>query len=157
MLGCGQLVIHMGTELVSDVLQVAPSLRPTFLSSLGSRVHASAVRVSFHALVVPDDARLFENASGPATKRSAVAPLLSNPKKYALAVKELAICEPDVVDDTATQSVAGGGSTPVGRLAVDQYRPLDATDVFRILEACGHLERLTWASPFPPPDGLCEV
>ena len=145
------VVMCAAAELVSDILHVAPSLRPTFLSSLGSRIHASAVRISFCVLVVPDDARLFEGATRPGSPRSAVSPLLANPDRYALAVKELVVSEPDASDMVAAKH------TEQGDLAVDLRRPLDSKDVSRILEACSQLEKLTWASSFVPPDGLCEV
>ena len=148
-------------ELVADVLKDAPSLRATFLASLGCRIHASAVRVLFSTLVLQDDARLFGLGGYPA--RSAVAPLLSNSKKYAHAVKSVVVRDPDFLQVGVCATQTNGGLSPISREgalpanAPGACQPLDANDISRILELCSNLEGLAWESSFPPPDGLCEV
>jgi hypothetical protein len=151
--------VHLTIELVCDVFKVAPSLRTVFLASLGSEIHASAVRVLFSTLTLPDDARLFGTASP--SVRSVIIPLMANPKRYAHEVKSLIICDPDLMS-VSTRQTNGllSGLSRGGTFSVDSShtcQPLDANDVSRILELCNNLEGITWESPFPPPDGLCEV
>jgi hypothetical protein len=116
---------------VNTALVLAPSLRSSFLSSLGSCMHASAVRVLFQTVSLQDNAKLEES-------RSAY-PVLSNPARYASNVKTLVIADPVLPENS------------------DALRPIDADILVRLLAICANIEALVWESPFPPPDGLCEV
>ncbi|KAJ7874670.1 hypothetical protein B0H14DRAFT_2717090 [Mycena olivaceomarginata] len=118
-------------EIVNTALVLAPSLRSSFLSSLGSCMHASAVRVLFQTVSLQDNAKLEES-------RSAY-PVLSNPARYASNVKTLVIADPVLPENG------------------DALRPIDADILVRLLAICANIEALVWKSPFPPPDGLCEV
>jgi hypothetical protein len=122
--------------LVSEALHHAPTARVSFLASLGSRVHASAVRVLFGTLFIPDDAKVFESTGG--SHWPLVAQILGNPERYGRAVRSL------VVHKSAFD-------------AVDQVLPLDYHRFNAILGACGNLEEIIWNSSFVPPDGICEV
>ncbi|KAJ7121231.1 hypothetical protein C8R46DRAFT_111277 [Mycena filopes] len=131
-------------EIVNIALSLVPSLRGLFLSSLGSCLHAAAVRVLFHTVALQDNARVFTleescpNA-GPAY------PVLCNPARYASAVKTLVIADPALPD--------------VGAPSHDDeaLRAIDTDLLVRLFESCANLEVLVWESAFPPPDGLCEM
>ncbi|KAF7362040.1 hypothetical protein MVEN_00549400 [Mycena venus] len=124
-------------EIVDAVLLVAPSLRGAFLSSLGSCLHASAVRILFHTISLQDKAPVFTLEESPSR---AAYHVLANPLRYASAVKTLVITlHPEDAD------------------ALLNERPIDADLLVRLLGICPNLERLAWESAFPPPDGLCEV
>jgi hypothetical protein len=86
---------------------------------------------------------------------------MANPKRYAHEVKSLIICDPGLMS-VSTRQTNGllSGLSRGGTFSADSShtcQPLDANDVSRILELCNNLEGITWESPFPPPDGLCEV
>ncbi|KAJ7129831.1 hypothetical protein C8R43DRAFT_1026004 [Mycena crocata] len=130
-------------ELVDTTLLLVPSLRGPFLSSLGSCLHASAIRVLFHTISLQDNARVFtpeESASNAGTAY----PVLANPARYASTVKTLIISDPALPDDSAP-------------LKDDALRPIDAELLVRLFEICANMEALVWESAFPPPDGLCEM
>ncbi|KAJ7755690.1 hypothetical protein DFH07DRAFT_821455 [Mycena maculata] len=130
-------------EIVDTALLLAPALRGPFLSSLGSCLHASAVRVLFHTISLQDNARVFTLEES-AQSAGATYPVLSNPARYAPIVKTLVITDP----------VLPGGSGPLND---DAFRPIDTEQLARLLEICASLETLVWESAFPPPDGLCEM
>ncbi|KAJ7502764.1 hypothetical protein B0H11DRAFT_1853798 [Mycena galericulata] len=130
-------------EIVDTALLLAPSLRSPFLSSLGSCLHASAVRVLFHTISLQDNARVFTHEES-AQSAGAAYPVLCNPARYASTVKTLVIADPALPD----------GSTP---LHDDVLRPIDAERLASLLEICANMEALIWESAFPPPDGLCEM
>lgn len=136
--------------MVASTFDLAPSLRTVFLSSLGSRIHESAVRVLFITVTVADDARLSDSLGPP---KSILTTLLSNPTHYGKAVKTLAIQSLDVDSESFSHfnvdKNAGESS--------DVFRPLDASVIASLLEACPNLEEFVWQSSTPPPDGLCEV
>jgi hypothetical protein len=145
-------------ELVSNVLKLTPSLRVTFLASLGSRMHASAVRVLFNSLSIQDDARPFGTAAH--SPDSILLPLLSNPKRYAPAVKSIIIQEPVIgldiqqAYDLFPPDSSGESQDENSSLV---FRPLDSQNLSWILDTCSNLEEFVWESSVPPPDGLCEV
>ncbi|KAJ7078917.1 hypothetical protein B0H15DRAFT_859723 [Mycena belliarum] len=130
-------------DIVDAAFLFAPSLRVPFLSSLGSCMHASAVRVLFHTVSLPDDARVFTPEES-ASKAGAAYPLLSNPARYASTVKTLVITDPSLPDDNA----------PLHR---DALQPIDTERLARLLAICSNIEVLVWESAFSPPDGLCEI
>jgi hypothetical protein len=119
-------------------------LRGPFLSSLGSCLHASAVRVLFHTISLKDNARVFAFEES-RSKASAAYPVLCNPARYAAAVQTLLIADPVVPED----------GDPL--LPEDAVTPIDADLLVRLLGICPNIEALVWESTFPPPDGLCEV
>ncbi|KAJ6558580.1 hypothetical protein DFH09DRAFT_1163263 [Mycena vulgaris] len=130
-------------DIVNAALLLAPNLRRPFLSSLGSRLHASAVRVLFHTVSLQDNARVFTPEES-ASKAGAAYPVLCNPARYASTVKTLVISDPALPQDDAP-------------LHDDALRPIDADRLARLLEICGNMEALVWESAFRPPDGLCEM
>lgn len=122
--------------LVSEALYHAPTSRVSFLASLGTRIHDSAVRVLFGTLVIPDDARVFETTGN--SHWPLLTQILGNPERYGRAVKSLVVQQS--VFDT-----------------LDQTLPLDSHHITSILGACNNLEEIIWNSSFVPPDGICEV
>ncbi|KAJ7497137.1 hypothetical protein FB451DRAFT_1210259 [Mycena latifolia] len=130
-------------EIVDTTLLLAPALRRTFLSSLGSCLHASAVRVLFHTVSLQDNARVFTPEEA-ASKAGAAYPVLCNPARYASIVKTLVIADPALPEDNAP-------------LHDDALRPIDTEHLARLLEICANMEALVWESAFRPPDGLCEL
>jgi hypothetical protein len=133
----------MVPEIVKTALLLAPSLRGPFLSSLGSSLHASAVRVLFHTVLLQDNARVLALDESPSNAGAAYT-VLCNPARYAATVKTLVIANPELPDDGA-------------QLHDDALRPIDAGLLVRLLEICPNIEAFVWESAFPPPDGLCEV
>ncbi|KAJ6607772.1 hypothetical protein B0H10DRAFT_2070377 [Mycena sp. CBHHK59/15] len=130
-------------EIVTTALKLVPSLRGPFLSSLGSCLHASAVRVLFRTITLQDDARVFTSEDS-SLQAGAAYPVLYNPNRYASMVKTLVIVHPDLPHE---------GSQLQDELAP----PIDADLLVRLLEICANMEELVWESSFPPPDGLCEM
>jgi len=121
-------------------------------------VHASAVRVLFNSLSIQDDARPFGTAAH--SPDSIMHPLLSNPKRYAPAVKSIIIQEPVIgLDIQQAYNLfppdSSGESEDENSSMV--FRPLDSQNLSWILDACSNLEEFVWESSVPPPDGLCEV
>ncbi|KAJ6501054.1 hypothetical protein C8R47DRAFT_1108768 [Mycena vitilis] len=125
-------------EIVHTSLLLTPSLRGVFLSSLGSCLHASAVRVLYHAVSLVDNARAFD------LERQAAHTVLLNPARYAVSVQTVVIAGP-VLDDRGLL------------LYNDTLRPIDTDLLARLLTICVNMETLVWESAFPPPDGLCEL
>ena len=121
---------------MSEALQQAPASRVTFLASLGTRVHTSAVRALFGHLVIPDDARVFDPSGS--SHWPFVTQILDNPDRYGRVVKSLMVQQP--VHDS-----------------MGQASPLDSQYFTSILGACSNLEEIVWNSSFVPPDGICEV
>ncbi|KIK67003.1 hypothetical protein GYMLUDRAFT_37033 [Collybiopsis luxurians FD-317 M1] len=132
-------------ELVQTVLTTHPSLTIILLSSLGSRIHASAIRVLFSHLVIADDSCLFVHHER--FQRSLVYPLITNPNRYSPNVKTLTITIP-ILPENLEQ--------PDDTQGLDALRPLTANDLSLLLQCCPNLERLCWESSLRPPDGLCE-
>ncbi|KII92863.1 hypothetical protein PLICRDRAFT_37659 [Plicaturopsis crispa FD-325 SS-3] len=112
---------------VANALDSEPSLRPAFLSSMGSRVHVAAARASFTSIVIPDSQDEF---ALPAAQWS---PVLLPHNEYGSHVRSL------VVRDN------------------DATRPLDASSLLQLLSKCPLLEEFVWESSSPPPDGVCEM
>ncbi|KAF8170186.1 hypothetical protein K438DRAFT_1854178 [Mycena galopus ATCC 62051] len=125
-------------EIVDIALLLSPALRSPFLSSLGSCLHASTVRVLFHTVSLQDSARALALESS----ASAAYPVLCNPARYASTVKTLVITNPLLPED--------------GNALLNEM-PIDADLIIRLLGICVNIEALVWESAFPPPDGLCEV
>ncbi|KAJ7675085.1 hypothetical protein B0H17DRAFT_1140518 [Mycena rosella] len=130
-------------EIVETALLLAPALRSPFLSSFGSCLHASAVRVLFHTVSLQDNARVFTPEES-ASKAGAAYPVLCNPARYASTVKTLVIADPALPEDNVP-------------LQDDALRPIDTERLNRLLEICANMEALVWESAFRPPDGLCEM
>ena len=121
-------------------------------------MHASAVRVLFTTLAVPDDGRIFEKKSRSA--KSIVTPLLTNPERYAHTVTSLVVRDPDFASACGHQSASCLFSGEQGHDMVDSFRnlrPITAEDLSALLKVCNNLETFAWESSIPPPDGLCEV
>jgi hypothetical protein len=117
------------------------------------------VSVLFSSVAILDDGRIFEPNGRLA--RCIVAPLLSNPERYARAVNSLVVRDPDVARGFGHQTAGClfGGEMD-GQYALDSpkyIRPMDAEELSSILEVCHNLEEFAWESSIPPPDGLCEV
>jgi len=116
-------------------------------------MHASAVRILFNTVSIPDDVRLFATE---ACSQSIVTPLLLNPKRYASAVKSLVIQDPSFgVQQTYTGLFDAQAEAPQHLL--NSFRPLDAQNLAWVLEVCRNIESFVWESSIPPPDGVCEV
>lgn len=128
-----------------------PSLRIAFLSSFGSCIHASAVRVLFRTLTIEDDARIFSCTKGPTPNAGAMYPLLTSPARYAPVVRGLIICDPDVAQAFATPS------NPEIPEDLQSFRPIDTNMLALVFETCENIEELVWESSLSLPDGLCEV
>ena len=140
---------------MTQALKLSPSLKITFLASLGYRIHTSAVRVLFSTLVVPDDGRIFEK--GGSLSKAIVTSLLSNPERYAYAVTSLVVRDLDLTTTFGRQTASRFFSDEHMLDSAKSIRPIDAKDLSSILEACINLEEFAWDSSLPPPDGLCEV
>ncbi|KAI3615277.1 hypothetical protein WG66_003611 [Moniliophthora roreri] len=126
-------------KLLSASIDIQPSLRKIFLSALGTRIHASAVRVLFSSVIIRDDSRLFDSLEY--SQRSIVFPLLnSSSDHYALSVRKLTICNADLSGEQE-----------------DDVKPCSAVQVELLLNACSNLEELVWESAICPPDGLGEI
>ncbi|KAK7057386.1 hypothetical protein R3P38DRAFT_2840650 [Favolaschia claudopus] len=124
-------------EILHTTFLVAPSVRSSFLSSLGTCLHASAVRVLFRTISIQDNAlMLVESQASPS------AAVLNNPERYASSVKTFVVADPVLPEDGESLLNA---------------QPIDADLLFRLLRLCADIETLIWESSFPPPDGLCEV
>ncbi|KAF9071066.1 hypothetical protein BDP27DRAFT_1322725 [Rhodocollybia butyracea] len=135
----GQLPEHILDKLVQTSLILNPSLRIAFLSSFGSRIHASSVRVLFSSLDVEDDSCLCDSEEH--LRKFPVYPLVANPDRYAHVVRSLTITNPN----------------PENRISETQAsRPLDADLISHLLQQCLNLEDFLWTSSLRPPDGICE-
>jgi len=121
---------------VAEALRQAPTSRVSFLASFGTRVHASAVRVLFGTLAIPDDDKVFDSTGS--SHWPLVAQIVGNPERYGRAVKSLVV-QQSVID------------------ALGYLLPLDSQHLNLILGACVNLEEIIWNSSFVPPDGICEV
>nr|GAT57683.1 predicted protein [Mycena chlorophos] len=119
-------------NIVSRAVELDPSLRTVFLASLGSQLHASATRVLFRTLSLPDDSRIFAQQA-----RTNLSSLLANPARYAPNVRRIVVTDPTVPDDGALE-------------------PIVAEALVFLLEVCSGLEELLWESVVFPPDGICE-
>ncbi|KAF5389366.1 hypothetical protein D9757_004373 [Collybiopsis confluens] len=126
-------------ELVWTVLTAHPSLRSPLLSSFGSRIHASAVRVLYSSLVIPDDCHIFDKHF----HKSSIYPLIVNASRYARKVKALTVVNPILTETDGSR-----------RLEVP--RPLAAEQLSLLLQNCSNLESFCWTSSLCPPDGLFE-
>ncbi|KAJ7039262.1 hypothetical protein C8F04DRAFT_323437 [Mycena alexandri] len=131
-------------EIVNTALCLIPALRGPFLSSLGSCLHAAAVRVLFHTVALQDNARVFTLEES-CSSAGATYPVLCNPARYASAVKTLVIADPALPVDGAPLH------------GDDALRPIDTDLLVRLLKICTDIEAFVWESAFPPPDGLCEM
>ncbi|KAF7321482.1 hypothetical protein MKEN_00669000 [Mycena kentingensis (nom. inval.)] len=122
-------------RIVSTAVGIDPSLRIVLLA-LGSKLHASASRVLFHTVSLPDDARL--------ASRTQLYPLITRPTAgYAANVRRVHVTNAVLPDDGAALQDDEG------------LRGLDA-EVFTFLNVCPNLEELIWESAWAPPDGLAE-
>ncbi|KIJ39433.1 hypothetical protein M422DRAFT_32688 [Sphaerobolus stellatus SS14] len=155
--------------LVRHILQTCPELRTTFLAEMGKMIHASAVRVEFSMLTVPDEARLFLDSSIFLPARlHRISALLANPARYATAVKRLE------VTDAGLPPPHSRGDEMLGLVKVDSddddsdsdgilqrervaLMPTPAQLLTDILAGCSNLESFVWGSTNMPPDGICEA
>ena len=136
------------SELALRAFALSPGLRLTFLASLGCRIRDSAIRVLFHTLIVSDDTT---SLSAP---KSTAKPLLSNPARYAHAVKVIAIRDPE----SQLRAPKRQSSSNLDILkSLNDIEPISAEKLSLLLKLCNNLEELVWESSFPPPEGLCEV
>ncbi|KAF8891680.1 hypothetical protein BD779DRAFT_1512431 [Infundibulicybe gibba] len=102
-------------------------------------MHASALRVLFKVILVPDDDSALEDNAPPCI----IGPLLYNPSHYSHAVKTLIVCEPQNETLIATSRA--------------KHQPVEASLLAQLLQGCLNLEELIWNSPYTPPDGICEL
>ena len=154
---------------MSYILETCPTLAAVLLSTLGTRIHASAVRVLFTSITLPDDARYFLafNVSHLVSLHP-VSALLLNPDRYARAVKRIIVTDagfPPPFDSLGTEGLPGlvmideeDSDTQITskhtRVAV---QPMLAKSLNQLLSICMNLEQFMWCSSNPPPDGVCEV
>jgi hypothetical protein len=136
------------SELALRAFALSPALRITFLASLGPRIRDSAIRVLFHTLIISDDAAAL---SAP---ESNVGPLLSNPTRYAHAVKVIAIRDPESHLRARRKQWS---SNPDNINSQNNIKPIGTDQLFSFLKLCSSLEEIVWESSLPPPEGLCEV
>ncbi len=132
--------------IIPRILELVPSARIAFLSSLGKRIHESAARVLFHTLIVQDD----ELALLPSAGINSAA-VVANPGRYAMHVKKLIVRDSDILmraTDTVTLPEDESFKT---------CTPLSSTCLETLLKSYSNLEALCWEGYLRPPDGLCEV
>ncbi|KAE9401596.1 hypothetical protein BT96DRAFT_598528 [Gymnopus androsaceus JB14] len=132
-----QLPEHLLDKIVKTALTIDQSLRSAFISSFGSRIHNSAVRVLFLSLNVEDCEDRFY--------KSSVYPIILNPARYGHIVKSLTIINPTFGE--------GFSDDAQGLRAL---RPISADILTSLLQSCTSLETFRWESSLPPPDGICE-
>lgn len=155
--------------LVSYILQTCPALAAVLLSALGTRIHASAVRVLFTSMILPDDARYFLafDVSHRVPSHPVCAVLL-NPERYARAIKRIIVTDAGLPPPFEALEVEGSS----GLLIIDEedsdtqatskhtrvaVQPMLAKSLNQLLTVCANLEQFIWNSANPPPDGVCEV
>ncbi|KAF8580002.1 hypothetical protein K439DRAFT_1260283, partial [Ramaria rubella] len=156
--------------LVSSILQTCPALASTLLSAFGTRVHASAVRVLFTAITIPDDARFFlaPNVQNFTTGHP-VSAILLNSDRYGGAVRRITIMDTGL----PPPSQALNAETSLGLVKIDEedsdidyamerrfriaIQPMAAKNLNQLLTVCLNLEEFSWTSSNPPPDGVCEI
>lgn len=152
-------------DIVRRAAAASPLLRTPFLAELGSRLHASAARVLFEDIVIPDDMRAFSlfapSSLGP------LAALIRNPARYGPAVRRLRVQDPSCFENF--ELPRGREQDPAQLLQFDAddapgddgtqglIAPLDSSSLDGLLAACPRLAELLWSSSTPPPDGLCEA
>ncbi|KAK7035289.1 hypothetical protein VNI00_012056 [Paramarasmius palmivorus] len=125
-------------RILSASIKLQPSLRYVFLSALGSRIHASAIRVLFASVIIEDDSRLFYSPGH--SQRTIIYPLLnSSSNRYSSSLRKLTICNP----------IKLGDQNP-------DVEPCEASQIERLLSVCSNLEEIVWTSAVCPPDGLAE-
>jgi hypothetical protein len=154
---------------VSYILRTCPTLATAFLSAFGTRIHASAVRVLFTSITLPDDARCFLAFDVPRiVSRHPLSAVISNPDRYARAVKRISVMDaglPPSFEDLETEGPLGlvvideedsdsQASSKHSRVAV---QPMPARNLNQLLTLCTNLEEFAWCSSNPPPDGVCEA
>ncbi|KAK0212967.1 hypothetical protein DFS33DRAFT_1285711 [Desarmillaria ectypa] len=133
--------------IIPRILELVPSVRLAFLSSLGKRIHESTARVLFHTLIVHDDERALLSS----TNASSVA-VVANPGRYAKHVKKL------IVRDSDTLMKAFNTVTlPDDEGFTSTCTPLRTTYLETLLKSYNNLEVLCWEGYLRPPDGLCEI
>jgi hypothetical protein len=138
------------TDVTAQTIAESPSLRIIFLASLGPRLRSSAIRVLFRCLLLSDDAAAF---TSPGTN---IAPILSNPARYAHEVKIVRVHDARASTACRAQRSCSGSSSSSGS-ETNAVRPLDADQITALLRLCGNLDEFVWESSAVPPDGLCEV
>ncbi|KAG8895698.1 peroxin, partial [Tulasnella sp. 417] len=189
-------------HIIEILFNEAPKdLVSSILGSVSKPIHESACRTIFGSttrpLIVPDDARLFDNTAGSnplilTLRGKPASALVMNPERYGPYVKCLSIVDPTAFAPLDAQDAMSMGSSNLGLFNGDfgviaeegeedeeresddddgaengqgrtrkpraqgQVRPLDAETIRTLLSACEELEDLSWASSYPPPDGLCE-
>ncbi|EJD52710.1 hypothetical protein AURDEDRAFT_181254 [Auricularia subglabra TFB-10046 SS5] len=149
-------------DIVRRAVAASPLLRAPFLAALGSRLHASAARVLFEAIVIPDDMRAFSQFA-PSTL-GPLAALIRNPARYEPAVRRLRVQDPSCFEnfelprqDPAQLLQFDADDAPGDDGGQGLIAPLDAGRLDSLLAACPRLTELRWLSSTPPPDGLCEA
>ncbi|KAG7446404.1 uncharacterized protein BT62DRAFT_1005681 [Guyanagaster necrorhizus] len=133
--------------IILRILELVPSARIAFLSSLGKRIHESAARVLFHTLIVQDD----EQTLLPSVNTSSAA-VIANPRRYAKHVKKLIVRDSDALMRTANIV-----TLPKDESSSSTCTPLSTTCLETLLKLYSNLEALCWEGCLQPPDGLCEI
>ena len=154
---------------MSHILQTCPSLGVILLSGCGTRIHASAVRVLFTSLALPDDARYFlASEASDLASRHPLSAILLNSDRYARAVKRISILDNGLpLYSRALDSIGSlelvtireedGNCQDAETQNYGEPQPMPAENLNLLLTACVNLEEFIWSSPSPPPDGICEV
>lgn len=155
--------------LVSCILRTCPTLAVALLSAFGKRVHASAVRVLFTSIILPDDARYFFAFNAPhLVPGHPLSAILMNPDRYARTVKQISVTDAGL--PPPSEALESEGS--LGLIMIDEddsdtqvsskhsriaVQPMPAMNLHQLLALCTSLEGFIWRSSNPPPDGVCEV
>ncbi|KAK0461394.1 uncharacterized protein EV420DRAFT_1531835 [Desarmillaria tabescens] len=132
--------------LILQILEVVPSVRIAFLSSLGKRIHESTARVLFHTLIIQDDEQALLSSTN-----ASFAAVVANPGRYAKHVKKL------IVRDSDTLTRASNVTLPDDEGFASTCTPLSTTCLENLLKSYSNLEALCWEGYLRPPDGLCEI
>lgn len=156
--------------LVSNILNVCPTLTSVFLHGMGSQIHTSTVKAVFSTLQIPDDVRYFwKDSQASLLPNHPLSAILHNPARYAHIVKKIVVNEAELpsisqkdagavglitICEDDEESDKGMVTNHSGRIAV---QPMRAEDLTSLLTLCADLESFIWRSANPPPDGICEV
>ena len=148
-----------------------PPLLLPLLAESGRAVHAAAVNVLFHTVLLPDDDALFSCSDSSADDESsasvrALGPasaLIRNITRYARHVRTLVVVDPTHPHTPKRENTLFELESHVGDEERDGeedsngIRPISGAHLEELLSKCAALEELKWVASVPPPDGICEV
>ncbi|KIY50175.1 hypothetical protein FISHEDRAFT_71789 [Fistulina hepatica ATCC 64428] len=138
-------------KVVRTVLCTASADVAALLCRLGPVVHQSAVRVLFDSLTFPDDARVLSSECSIPTS---ISPIIINSKRYGHVVRTIRVVDAGEFMDN--HAPVASWSKRLSSSS-EPFRLMDASQFYRILEACPNVSHLSWECVMPPPDGLCEA